>query len=79
MAGDGSDIGEEEKQVEIRVSVTAGSFVRQIGSDIAVGEEILPAGHLIRAAEIGLLATAGVIEVGRLHSLHDKCRITFFV
>jgi len=53
----------EKKTVSIKVKIEPGNFVRQIGSDIAKGEVILNSGQIIRAAEIGLLATAGVTKV----------------
>ena len=45
--------------VRIRKSVKPGADVRPIGYDVAVGEEVLPAGVRLGAAELGLLATVG--------------------
>ena len=45
--------GSAEKLVEIKVAVKPGAFVRQIGSDISQNELILPAGQVIKAAEVG--------------------------
>jgi gephyrin len=56
---------EEEKTVRITVSAQPGENIREIGSDVAVGEVILPKGSRITAAggEVGLLASVGVTEV----------------
>ncbi len=43
--------------------VTAGADVRPVGYDVAVGQEVLPAGARLGPAEIGLLATVGVVQV----------------
>ena len=59
----GGGTGQDEKKVEINVDTKEGTFVRQVGSDISEKELILPAGQVIRAAEIGLLATAGITKV----------------
>jgi gephyrin len=49
--------------VHIRARVTAGADVRPIGYDVAVGQEVLPAGARLGPAEVGLLATVGVAQV----------------
>ena len=58
-----NDDTNEKKTVSIKVKIEPGNFVRQIGSDIAKGEVILNSGQIIKAAEIGLLATAGVTKL----------------
>ena len=52
-----------EMNVKIEVTVREGSNIRQIGSDMKAGELILQCGSVIGPAEIGLLATVGVIRV----------------
>jgi gephyrin len=52
-----------ETEVKINVSCVEGTSIRQIGSDINVGEIILQKGQLIGSAEVGLLATTGVSNV----------------
>ena len=49
-------------QVEIRARVQAGDDVRPVGVDVAAGEVVLRAGEQLGPAEIGLLATVGVVE-----------------
>jgi len=45
--------------VRIGRQVKSGADVRPVGYDVAVGEEVLPAGMRLGAAELGLLATVG--------------------
>jgi len=49
--------------VRVRQGVAAGADVRPIGSDMRPGQEVLPAGTRLGAAEIGLLATVGIAQV----------------
>ncbi len=60
-----------QRQVRIQARVSAGADVRPIGYDVAVGQEVLPAGAYLGAAEIGLLATIGAAEV----SVHPAPRV----
>lgn len=58
--------GREEKEVEILTDeITAGENVREVGSDVNVGETIMKKGEGITAAggEFGLLASVGTSEV----------------
>lgn len=54
---------EQDGRVAFDRSVNAGDYVRQVGSDIAIGQVVLSKGMRIGAAEIGLLATTGLVEV----------------
>lgn len=51
-----------------------GQNVRQAGEDIRLGEIVLEKGKLIRPAELGLLASAGIGEV----TVYKKLRVAFF-
>jgi len=51
------------EQIEIRRSVKVGDYVRHPGEDMVVGQEVLPAGYVIRPQEIGVLASLGVAQV----------------
>lgn len=51
-----------------------GQNVRQAGEDIRLGEIVLERGRLIRPAELGLLASAGIGEV----TVYKKLRVAFF-
>eukprot|EP01035_Chromulina_nebulosa_P021648 gene21648-28012_t len=50
-------------QVNIKVDVSIGTHVRQIGSDIKQNEIILKKGQKIGPAEVGLLATIGYTHI----------------
>lgn len=51
------------EQVQIHGAVDAGSAVRAAGSDIAVGRRALPAGRVLHAPQLGLIAALGLSEV----------------
>lgn len=56
---DTDPIQSDSKVVNIKVSCDAGTNVREIGSDLAIGELVLSAGSTIGSAEIGLLCCIG--------------------
>ena len=49
--------------VQVFQAVGVGDYVRYAGEDILAGTEVLPAGHVLRPQEIGVLASLGVAEV----------------
>lgn len=51
-----------EEEVEILVAVKEGDHIRQIGSDIEFGEEVLAKGTVLGPIELGLMATTGFTE-----------------
>jgi molybdopterin molybdotransferase len=51
------------EQINILRSVQAGDYVRLPGEDIVSGQAVLPAGHVVRPQEIGVLASLGVSRV----------------
>ncbi|KAJ3333046.1 hypothetical protein HDU76_011999 [Blyttiomyces sp. JEL0837] len=55
----------EEKLVKINVKAQVGDNIREIGSDLAVGEVLGHAGQLISApgGEVGLIASGGIMQV----------------
>jgi molybdopterin molybdotransferase len=53
----------DETMIEIIKGVGAGTNLIQRGEDIAKGQQALPAGHLLRPQDIGLLAGLGIAEV----------------
>ncbi len=61
-----------------KVSVTAvpaaGTNTRKAGEDLRKGEAALQKGHLVRPADLGLLASLGIGEV----SVYRKLRVAFF-
>ncbi|TMD62253.1 MAG: molybdopterin molybdotransferase MoeA [Chloroflexi bacterium] len=52
-----------ERVVEIRKAVAGGENVRAAGEDLRKGELVLQRGLVVRAAEVGVLATAGRASV----------------
>ncbi|KAF9202395.1 hypothetical protein BGZ59_002184, partial [Podila verticillata] len=60
-----SDDGTKEEVVEIRAKVRNGEAIREIGSDVKIGQTVLKKGQVISAVggEIGVLASIGVGKV----------------
>ena len=58
-----SDDGKIELEIEILSEPKPGQDIRPVGSDIAQGSKVLPAGIRIGPAEVGLLAAVGAIQV----------------
>ncbi|MCG2620364.1 molybdopterin molybdotransferase MoeA [Arthrobacter sp. I2-34] len=54
---------EPGRRVALPANVPAGQFVRAAGSDIEAGALALPAGTVLKAAQLGLLAALGIAEV----------------
>ena len=57
------EMGANAPLVRIKEQVQAGANVRPIGIDVEAGQIVLAAGERLDAAEIGLLATAGIVDV----------------
>ena len=53
----------DDKMIEVVKGVGSGTSIIQKGEDIAAGNLALPAGHLLRPQDIGLLAGLGLAEV----------------
>lgn len=54
--------------------VKAGMNVRYAGEDLQAGQTVLPAGHLLRPADLGMVASLGLAEV----EVFRKLRVAFF-
>eukprot|EP00106_Octopus_bimaculoides_P015775 XP_014783217.1 PREDICTED: gephyrin-like [Octopus bimaculoides] len=54
--------GKEELEVLIKKSPTTGQDIRPVGADIPQGEKILKRNQRLGPSELGLLATAGVVQ-----------------
>jgi molybdopterin molybdotransferase len=54
------DTAEAGDDVDIRAAVAAGANVRHPGEDMHAGETVLEAGRILRAADIGLIASLGL-------------------
>lgn len=57
------DIVETDEGVRIIASAAPWQHIRPIGEDIVAGEMILPGNHRIRAIDIGVLLSAGILKV----------------
>jgi molybdopterin molybdotransferase len=69
------DVSREGNQIRFRIeTIGSGQNVRCAGEDIRRGETVLEAGQPLRAAELGLLASVGVSEVG----VTRRLRVAFF-
>ncbi|MEM7031630.1 MAG: gephyrin-like molybdotransferase Glp [Chloroflexota bacterium] len=56
------DTDEENGQLIMHTTVSAGNCIRPVGVDIEVGQLVLPAGTVLKPAEVGLLAMIGRTE-----------------
>lgn len=59
----GAADGDARPRVAFAEPVTAGTFVRSAGSDVAVGEVLLQAGTLLGPAQYGVVSGTGATEV----------------
>ncbi len=64
-SGDGSagERGEPAAAVRVREAPVPWSNVRVVGEDVVAGERLLPAGHRLSPADLGLLLASGVDRV----------------
>ena len=68
------DVSREGDAVRMGAGHRVGQHVRQAGEDIARGATVLDAGRRIRAADLGLLASIGRVEV----PVRRRLRVAFF-
>ena len=57
------DVQAEENEITLGGGHKPGQHVRHTGEDIREGEEVLAPGKVLKAAELGLLASLGIAEV----------------
>ncbi len=53
----------DQTSVEVLRPAAPGQHVIQAGEDLAAGDELLPAGHQLRAQDLGALAALGITEI----------------
>jgi molybdopterin biosynthesis enzyme len=46
--------------VTVSTPATPNMWIREVGSDVAIGQKVLNAGDIITSSELGILATVGV-------------------
>ena len=85
MTGAMMPSGTDSVVVQEKVSLAADSIsfskpanskmnVRYAGEDLSLGQTVLAAGHLIQAADLGLLASLGIAQI----SVYRKLKVAFF-
>ncbi len=63
-----------EQQVAIHKLPAPGANIRLAGEDIAIDQTVLPAGHRIQAADMGLVASLGIPEI----QVYRTLKVAFF-
>jgi molybdopterin molybdotransferase len=53
----------DDQDIEVLKPVAVGENIIQVGEDISEGDEILPAGHLLRPQDLGGLLAVGLTEI----------------
>jgi len=61
-------------RITFGLSTRRGQNRRLAGEDLKLGQVVLPAGHLVRPADLGLIASLGIGEV----KVYRKLRVAFF-
>ena len=81
MLPKGADTVIMQERVKVEsVSITftetpkRGMNVRYAGEDLQLGQTVLTAGHMMRAADLGLIASLGIAEV----TVYRKLKVAFF-
>lgn len=85
MTGAMMPSGTDSVVVQEKVSLTGNSVsfpkpasskmnVRYAGEDLSLGQTVLPAGHLMQAADLGLLASLGIAQI----NVYRKLKVAFF-
>ena len=64
----------EDGHISFSAGVRRGQNVRYAGEDLRLGQCVLPAGHLMQPADVGLIASLGLGEV----RVYRKLRVAFF-
>jgi molybdopterin molybdotransferase len=67
---------EPDGRVLARDQVIAGRHLAQVGEDVKQGQEVLPAGRLLRPQDLGLLASIGIANVEVVRKPHVVILVT---
>lgn len=68
------EVTQEGQSLHLKRLPAPGENIRQAGSDVRCGETVLPQGHCLQAADLGLLAALGISQV----SVFQKPRVAYF-
>lgn len=60
--------------IQCTIPTKRGMNVRYAGEDLSLGQTVLPKGHLMRAADLGLIASLGIANV----TVYRKLKVAFF-
>lgn len=61
-------------KISLQKTAQVGSNIRRAGEDIAEGQHVFEVGHLLHAADLGLLASLGIAEV----TVYKKTKVAIF-
>lgn len=64
----------DNDSITFNEAIKSGMNVRLAGEDLSTGQTVLKQGHLIRAADLGLIASLGIPKV----KVYKKLRVSFF-
>lgn len=64
----------EGDRIQFTEAPKPGANVRYAGEDLQQGQNVLPAGHLMQPADLGLLASLGIAKV----NVYRKLKVAFF-
>ena len=67
-------VAQKSENITLLNTITLGANVRLAGEDLSIGQTVLSAGHLMRPADLGLVASLGIAEV----SVYRKLKVAFF-
>lgn len=67
-------VAQKSENITLLNTITLGANVRLAGEDLSVGQTVLSAGHLMRPADLGLVASLGIAEV----IVYRKLKVAFF-
>ncbi len=63
-----------EKSIRINIAPKLGENIRPAGDDLKIGQVVLSKGHLLRPADLGLIASLGLAEL----TVYKRLKVAFF-
>lgn len=67
-------VAQKSENITLLNTITLGANVRLAGEDLSAGQTVLSKGHMMRPADLGLIASLGISEV----SVYKKLKVAFF-
>ncbi len=62
------------KSIRINIAPKLGENIRPAGDDLKIGQTVLSKGHLLRPADLGLIASLGLVEL----TVYKPLKVAFF-